>query len=82
MSFSIPDASIYMTANAGDYQKYSVAMELYDFAVETLSDVATPTYEFDLDTANFIFAQEFKQFRDKLELGKGVYVRLHDGRVI
>ena len=82
MSFSLSDSDVYTTVNAGDYQKYSIAMELYDFAVETLSDVATPTYEFDLDTANFIFAQEFKPFRDKLELGKGVYVRLHNGEVI
>lgn len=82
LSFSMSNASVFMTANAGDYQKYSVQMELYDFAVKTLADVATPTYEFDLDTANFIFAQEFAPFRENLELGKGIYLKLHNGEVI
>ena len=82
LSFSLSGAQIFVTANAGDYQRYSVQMELFDYAVETLSDLATPTYEFSLDTTNFIFSQEFKPFRDKLELGKGVYLRLHNGEVI
>lgn len=56
LSFILPDASCYMTTNVSDYQKYSVQMELYDHAVETLSEVATPTYEFSVDSGNFIFA--------------------------
>lgn len=82
LSFTLADAQVFMTTNAGDYQRYSIQMELFDFAVETLSELATPTYDFSLDTANFIFSQDFKPFRDKLELGKGVYLRLHNGEII
>lgn len=82
LSFALSDAQVFMTANAGDYQRYSVQMELFDYAVDVLSELATPTYEFSLDTTNFIFSQEFKPFRDRLELGKGVYLRLHNGEVI
>ena len=71
-----------MTTNVSDYQKYSVQMELYDHAVETLSEVATPTYEFSVDSGNFIFAKEFQPFRKELELGKGIYLRLHNDEVI
>ena len=71
-----------MTTNVSDYQKYSVQMELYDHAVKTLSEVATPTYEFSVDSGNFIFAQEFQPFRKELELGKGIYLRLHNDEVI
>ena len=53
--FTATEASVYMTANVSDYQKYSVQLELFDFAVDVLSDVATPTYEFDVDSGNFIF---------------------------
>ena len=68
--------SMYLTANVSDYQRYSVEMELYEWAVDTLDDVATPTYEFSVDSANFIFAQEFAPFRNQLELGKGVYLNI------
>ena len=68
--------SMYLTANVSDYQRYSVEMELYEWAVDTLDDVATPTYEFSVDSANFIFAQEFAPFRNQLELGKGVYLNV------
>ena len=68
--------SMYLTANVSDYQRYSVEMELYEWAVDTLDDVATPTYEFSVSSANFIFAQEFAPFRNQLELGKGVYLNV------
>ena len=82
MSFSASDASLYLTANVSDYQKYSVQMELYDYAVDVLSDLATPTYEFSVESGNFIFAQEFQPFREQLELGNGIYLTLHSGEVI
>ena len=56
LSFALSDAQVFMTANARDYQRYSVQMELFDYAVDVLSDLATPTYEFSLDTTNFIFS--------------------------
>lgn len=68
--------SMYLTANVSDYQRYSVEMELYEFAVNVLSDLATPTYEFSVDSANFLFAKEFAPFRNELELGKGVYLNI------
>lgn len=82
LSFDITTADLYMTTNVSDYQKYSVEMELYDHAVKTLADVASPTYEFSVETGNFIWAQEFEPFRKGLELGKGVYLRLHNDEVI
>lgn len=82
LSFDITAADLYMTTNVSDYQKYSVEMELYDHAAKTLADVASPTYEFSVETGNFIWAQEFEPFRKGLELGKGVYLRLHNDEVI
>ena len=82
LSFDITTADLYMTTNVSDYQKYSVEMELYDHAVKALTDVASPTYEFSVETGNFIWAQEFEPFRKGLELGKGVYLRLHNDEVI
>lgn len=75
-SFYCYSGSMYLTANVSDYQKYSVQLELYDYALDVLADLATPTYEFSVDSANFVFAQEFAPFRNRLELGKGVYLNV------
>lgn len=82
LQFNPTASTLFLTSNVSDYQKYSVQMELFDYAASVLKDVATPTYEFSVDSANFIFSQEFEPFRDKLELGKAVYLRLSDGSVI
>ncbi len=74
--------SMYLTASVSEYQRYSVEMELYEYAVGVLDDVATPTYEFSVDSANFLFAQEFAPFRNQLELGKGVYLNVGGRRPI
>ncbi len=74
--------SLYLTANISDYQRYSVEMELYDWAVNVLGEISSPTYEFSVSSANFLFAQEFAPFRDQLELGKGVYLNLNRTRTI
>lgn len=74
--------SLYLTANVSEYQRYSVEMELYEYAVNILDDLATPTYEFSVDSGNFLFAKEFSAFRDQLELGKGVYLNIGNKHTI
>jgi hypothetical protein len=74
--------SMYLTANISEYQQYSVEMELYEYAVDILDDLATPTYEFSVDSGNFLFAKEFEPFRNQLELGKGIYLNVGGGEVI
>lgn len=68
--------TLFLTANVNEFQRYSVSMELYEYAAGVLDDIATPTYEFSVDSANFLFAQEFEPFRNRLELGKGVYLNI------
>lgn len=82
MQFSTSSGSMYLTANINDYKRYSVKMELYEYAVGVLSDVATPTYEFSVESGNFLFTSEFAPFRNKLELGKGVYVNIGGNQTI
>lgn len=82
LQFNASSASLFLTANVSEYQKYSVQMELFDYAAGVLSDLATPTYEFSVDSANFIFSQEFAPFRNRLELGKAVYLQINDSMVI
>lgn len=82
VSFGVDSGALYLTADVNDFQKYSVQLELLDFAQKTLADVAMPTYEFSVESGNFIFAKEFEPFKNKLELGKGIYLRISDELVI
>ena len=74
--FDTDSGYLYLTADVSDYQRYSVQMELYDYAVDMLSDLANPTVEFSVESGNFIFEQNFEPFRNELELGKGVYLNV------
>ena len=82
ITLSATTGSLYLTADMNEYQKYSVQLSLLDHATKTLADVSTPTYEFSVDSGNFIFAKEFEPFKNSLELGKGVYLRISDDLVI
>ncbi len=83
ISFQTANANAYFTVSVSDYQKYSVAMELYDFGKEILNDYAWPIYEFSVDSANFLYQEKFEPFKNKLELGKAVHLELgSEGRII
>lgn len=76
MSFSTSGASSYFTVDANEFQQYSVALELYDFGYELLSDYAWPVYEFSVNSANFLYHEKFEPFKNNLELGKAVYLNM------
>ncbi len=82
LRFSLSSTTMYLTTSVNDYQKYAVQMELFDFAVEMLDDLSSPTYEFSVSSANLIFSQQFEPFRKELELGKSVYLSLGNHTVI
>ena len=82
VSFSCASGDMYLTADVSEYQRYSVQMELFDYAVSVLSDLAVPTYEFSIGSGNFLFEQNFAPYRKNLELGSGVYLNLGNERVI
>lgn len=82
LSFDGLSGTMYLTANISEYQKYSVQMELFDYAISLLSELATPTYEFSVDSGNFLFAEEFSPFRESLELGNGIYLNVGNSEII
>lgn len=82
LSFSSSSGAMYLTANVNECQKYSVQMDLFDYATALLNDLATPTYEFSVDSGNFLFAQEFVPFRNRLELGCGLYLNINREKAI
>lgn len=87
MSFSLSKAdaskpNAFLSVSTNEYKTISVARNLFDYGVESLAELATPTYEFSIDSTNFLFLSEFERFKDELELGKGIYLNLASEGVI
>jgi hypothetical protein len=58
------------------------AQELYDQAVDVLSKISVPRYEFSVDSANFLFLKDFQTFITQLVLGCTVTIEIKDGTLI
>lgn len=87
MSFSLSKADVskpnaFLSVSTNEYKTISVARNLFDYGVESLAELATPTYEFSIDSTNFLFLSEFERFKDELELGKGIYLNIASEGVI
>lgn len=68
--------SMLITVGVTDYHKYSVQRELMEYGEEILREKAFPTYEFSLDSANFLFDPEYIEFKNNFEFGKAIYLML------
>ena len=73
-SFDCSDGSLYFTRNTTEYEKYSVAWDLYEYGEDCLRKLAWPSYSFSVDSANFLALEDFAMFARNLELGKRVYL--------
>lgn len=59
-----------------------MAWDLFQYGQEVLEKVSQPSYSFTVDSADFLVMDEFEAFKNALALGKRVYLKLDDGRVL
>lgn len=57
-------------------------MVAVQYGQEVLEKVSQPSYSFTVDSADFLVMDEFEAFKNALALGKRVYLKLDDGRVL
>lgn len=74
LEISIDSAHLYFTLDTSDYEKYSVAWDLYEYGLEVAERLAQPAYTFSLTSANFLSNATFQSFRDALAFGRRVYI--------
>ena len=79
---NVTDGYLYFSLNASDYEKKSVAWELYEYGEKMLEKMSVPSYTFSVDSANFIALQDFELFKNELELGQRVYIEVRDGHIL
>ena len=78
IGFDIGNAILYVTASNTEQQKLAIIQELYDYTKESLDKLAFPSYEFSVESGNFVFAEKFEPFKDQLKLGSTIYLALDD----
>lgn len=67
---SFDHASIYFTLNASEFEKRSVAWDLYEYGESVVAKVSRPSYSFSVESANFLSIKDFISFRDAIRLGR------------
>lgn len=82
LAFSAGNVQQYFTLNVSEYEKRSIAWELFEYGESILEKLSKPTYQFDLDSANFLAIEAFSSFKESIELGECVYLELSEGNVI
>ena len=82
LTCSITDAYMFFSLNASDFEKKTVAWDLYAYGEEILRKLASPSYTFSVDSANFIALAEFEKFKNELELGQKVYIGVTKDNVL
>lgn len=73
---------MYFTRNTTEYEKYAVEWDLYEYGRDCLEKLAYPSYSFSVDTANFLSADEFTAFKNRIALGEKIYLDMGDGDVL
>ena len=79
---TVTSGTLYFSLNATDYEKKSVAWDLYEYGESLLNKMAYPSYTFTVDSANFIALDAFLLFKNELELGQRVYIEVRDGKIL
>ena len=82
VSVTTSASNLYFTANISEYQTQSVERELYEYSKALLVKMSEPSYNFEIDSLNFIFAKEFESFKNVLALGSTIYLEIEDGYVL
>lgn len=78
LQFQMTNACVYLTRDVTEYQKQSIAMELYEYAETYLEKASQPTYYFSVDSGNFLALDEFVSFAKQFTLGERLYLHLDD----
>ena len=82
LTVDVTSANVYITQNATEYEKRSVEWDLFAYGQECLDELAWPSYTFQVDSANFLAADEFVLFKNQLTLGDKIYVHLGDNNIL
>ena len=76
LSFTVTTGSFYFTENTTEYELHQIEYELYEYGTLVLQRKCNPTYNFTVNSGNFLIMDDFVSFKNQLELGRKVYLQL------
>lgn len=76
---STSSTTAYMTYETSEYQRMSIAWELFEYGKEVLEKKASPVYHFAVDSSNFFALDDFVSFVKEFTLGQRIYLHLSMG---
>lgn len=78
MKFTLNSGIVTLTCDSSIDMNVNALQELYEYGQHALAELAWPSYEFSIDSANFFAAKGFEQYQQEIELGKKVYIDFKD----
>lgn len=78
MSLTLVDGNYTVTFDNTIYQQHVVLQQLYDYGLYCSERLAYPSYEFSINSSNFIFSEEFEPFKNMISLGKSINVEFNE----
>ena len=82
LSFYVLDGTFYFTKNTTEYEQRSIEWDLYDYGMECLDKLSSPSYTFSVESANFLTLKDFASFQNNLILGDKIYLALSEDRIL
>jgi hypothetical protein len=79
LQFATSTTTAYMTYEVSEYQRMAVAWDLYNYGKETLEQLSSPTYSFDIESINFFALDDFVEFAKNFVLGEKIYLETSMG---
>ena len=76
LSFKIVNGHLYFTESCTEYKRLQIEWDLYNYAKQLLKEKSTPTYNFSVDSSNFLSIDDFTLFKNQLTLGNRIYLDL------
>lgn len=79
MSFNLVGGVMTLTFDSTIYQRQNTIQDLFNYGTETLGKLAYPSYNFSIDSANFMTLPEFDHFKKDIQLGRSMNIEFKDG---
>lgn len=82
LSFMIYEGTLYFTKNTTDYEQHAIEEELYEYGKQVLDEKSEPTYNFSIESGNFLAIDDFISFKNELTMGKRAYLKIDEQKPI
>ena len=82
LNFTVSSGYLYATYDTSEYEKNSVAWDLFEYGSEILDKMSKPSYVFSVTSANFFCLEDFTAFKNTLKHGEKIYVSISENQTL